>query len=48
MWTVASGGATAQRTARRNIQLVTPADRFQLLAREVALRPAARPFVAPL
>jgi 2-polyprenyl-6-methoxyphenol hydroxylase-like FAD-dependent oxidoreductase len=38
----------AQRTARRNIHLFTPANRFQLLAREAVLRLAAWPFVAAL
>ncbi len=28
----------AQRMARRNVRLFTPANRFQLLAREVAMR----------
>ena len=49
----AGGGVAAQRTARRDIKLftpadLTPADRFQSPAREVALRPAARPFLAAL
>ncbi len=43
-----AGGVAAQRTARRDIKLFTPADRFQSPAREVALRPAARPFLAAL
>jgi 2-polyprenyl-6-methoxyphenol hydroxylase-like FAD-dependent oxidoreductase len=38
----------AQRTARRNVHLFTPANRFQLLAREAVLRLAARPFLAPV
>ena len=38
----------AQRTARRNILLFTPANRVQLLAREAVLRLAALPFLAPL
>ncbi len=38
----------AQRTARRNVHLFTPADRFQLLARQAVLRLAARPFLAPV
>ena len=38
----------AQRTARRNVNLFTPANRFQLLAREAVLRLAARPFLAPV
>jgi 2-polyprenyl-6-methoxyphenol hydroxylase-like FAD-dependent oxidoreductase len=39
----------AQRMARRNVHLFTPADRFRLPAREVALlRLAARPFLAPV
>jgi len=38
----------AQRMARRNIHLFTPASRFQLLAREAVLRLAARPFLAPI
>jgi 2-polyprenyl-6-methoxyphenol hydroxylase-like FAD-dependent oxidoreductase len=38
----------AQRTARRNITLFTPANRFQLLVREAVLRLAALPFLAPL
>ncbi|MFC7540739.1 FAD-dependent monooxygenase [Siccirubricoccus deserti] len=42
-WAVA-----AQRMARRNVHLFTPANRFQLLAREAILRLAARPFLAPV
>ena len=38
----------AQRMARRNINLFTPANRFQLLAREAVLRLAGRQFAAPL
>ena len=38
----------AQRTARRNINLFTPADRFQLVVREAVLRLAALPFLAPM
>ncbi len=38
----------AQRMARRNVRLFTPANRFQLLARETVLRLAARPFLAPV
>ncbi len=39
----------AQRMARRNVHLFTPADRFRLPAREVALlRLAALPFLSPL
>ena len=38
----------AQRMARRNVRLFTPANRFQLLAREAVLRLAARPFLAPV
>jgi len=38
----------AQRTARRNLHLFTPANRVQLLAREAVLRLAAWPFLAPL
>ena len=38
----------AQRTARRNTHLFTPADRFQVVAREAVLRLAARPFFAPV
>jgi 2-polyprenyl-6-methoxyphenol hydroxylase-like FAD-dependent oxidoreductase len=38
----------AQRTARRNVHLFTPANRVQLLAREAVLRLAARPFLAPV
>jgi 2-polyprenyl-6-methoxyphenol hydroxylase-like FAD-dependent oxidoreductase len=38
----------AQRVARRNARLFTPADRFQLLAREAVLRLAGWPFLAPL
>jgi 2-polyprenyl-6-methoxyphenol hydroxylase-like FAD-dependent oxidoreductase len=41
-WVVA-----AQRMARRNIHLFTPASRFQLLAREAILRLASRPLLAP-
>ena len=48
MWTVVPGGVAAQRTAQRNVHLFTPADRFQSPAREVELRPVARPFLAPL
>ncbi len=33
--------------ARRNVRLVTPANRPQLLARGAVLRMAARPFLAP-
>jgi 2-polyprenyl-6-methoxyphenol hydroxylase-like FAD-dependent oxidoreductase len=38
----------AQRMARRNVHLFTPANRLQLLARETILRLAARPFLAPV
>ncbi len=38
----------AQRTARRNVHLFTPANRFQLFVREAVLRLAAWPFLAPL
>jgi 2-polyprenyl-6-methoxyphenol hydroxylase-like FAD-dependent oxidoreductase len=38
----------AQRTARRNVNLFTPANRVQLLAREAVLRLAARPLLAPV
>ena len=38
----------AQRTARRNANLFTPANRLQLLAREAVLRLAAWPLFAPL
>jgi hypothetical protein len=38
----------AQRMARRNVSLFTPANRSQLLAREAVLRLAAWPFLAPL
>jgi hypothetical protein len=38
----------AQRTARRNVHLFTPANRFQLLAHDAVLHPAARPFLAPV
>ena len=38
----------AQRTARRNARLFTPANRVQLLVREAVLRVAALPFLAPL
>ena len=38
----------AQRMARRNVHLFAPANRFQLVAREVVLRSAARPFLAPV
>ena len=38
----------APRTARRNLPLFTPANRFQLLAREAVLRLAAWPFLALL
>ena len=38
----------AQRTARRNANLFTPANRLQLLAREAVLRLAARPLLAPV
>ena len=38
----------AQRMARRNVHLFTPANRFQLLAREAVLRLAALPFVSLL
>ena len=38
----------AQRTARRNANLFTPANRLQLLAREAVLRLAAWPLLAPL
>lgn len=38
----------AQRTARRNLFLFTPANRTQLLLREAALRLAAWPALAPL
>ncbi len=36
----------AQRMARRNANLFTPANRYQLLARGAVLRSAARPFLA--
>ena len=39
---------TAQRMARRNAHLFTPANRFQLLVRETVLRRAGWPFLAPL
>lgn len=42
-WAVA-----AQCMARRNVHLFTPASRFQLLAREVIFRLAARPSLAPV
>lgn len=38
----------AQKMARRNVHLFTPANRFQLLAREAVLRLAARPLLAPV
>lgn len=38
----------AQRMARRNARLFTPADRFQLLGRGAVLRLAARPVFASL
>ena len=38
----------AQRMARRNVHLFTPANRFQLLVRETVLRLAGWPFLAPL
>jgi 2-polyprenyl-6-methoxyphenol hydroxylase-like FAD-dependent oxidoreductase len=38
----------AQRMARRNVYLFTPANRFQLGARDAVLRSAARPFLAAL
>jgi 2-polyprenyl-6-methoxyphenol hydroxylase-like FAD-dependent oxidoreductase len=38
----------AQRTARRNARLFTPADRFQLLVRAAVLRLATLPFLAPI
>jgi 2-polyprenyl-6-methoxyphenol hydroxylase-like FAD-dependent oxidoreductase len=38
----------AQRMARRNARLFTPANRFQLLGREALLRLAARPVLAPV
>jgi 2-polyprenyl-6-methoxyphenol hydroxylase-like FAD-dependent oxidoreductase len=38
----------AQRTARRNASLFTPATRFQLLVREAVLRLATWPVLAPL
>ncbi len=38
----------AQRMARRNVHLFTPANRFRLLARGAVLRPAARPLLAPV
>ena len=40
--------AAAQQTARPNADLFTPANRFQLVAREALLRLAARPFLAPV
>ena len=40
--------AAAQRTARRNVHLFTPANRFQLLARGAVLHLAARPVFASL
>ena len=40
--------AAAQRTARRNARVFTPADRFQLLVREAVLRLATLPFLAPI
>ena len=39
---------TAQRTARRNAHLFTPANRLQLVADNAVLRSAARPFFAPV
>jgi 2-polyprenyl-6-methoxyphenol hydroxylase-like FAD-dependent oxidoreductase len=39
---------STQRAARRNVNLFTPANRAQLLAREAVLRLAAWPFLAPL
>ena len=38
----------AQRMARRNVHLFTPANPLQLLAREAVLRLAAWPSLAPL
>ena len=38
----------AQRMARRNVHLFAHANRFQLLVREVVLRLAVRPSLAPL
>jgi 2-polyprenyl-6-methoxyphenol hydroxylase-like FAD-dependent oxidoreductase len=38
----------AQRTARRNVHLFTPVNRFQLVVREAVLRLASLPFLAPL
>ena len=38
----------AQRIAKRNVVLLTPANRFQLLARGAVLRVAARPFLTPV
>ncbi len=38
----------AQRIAKRNVVLFTPADRSQLLARGAVLRVAARPFLTPV
>ena len=38
----------AQRMARRNARLFTPANRVQLLLREAVLRLAGWPFLAPL
>jgi hypothetical protein len=40
--------AAAKRTARRNANLFTPANRFQLLARGAVLHLAARPVFASL
>jgi hypothetical protein len=37
----------AQRTARRNLHLFTPANLVQLLAHKAVLRLAAWPFLAP-
>ncbi len=38
----------AQRMPRRNVHLFAPANRFQLVAREVVPRLAARPFLVPV
>ncbi len=38
----------AQRMARRNVHLFTPANRFQLLVREAVLRVAGWPLLAPV
>jgi 2-polyprenyl-6-methoxyphenol hydroxylase-like FAD-dependent oxidoreductase len=43
-----SWAEAAQRTARRNVNLITPANRVQLLLREAVLRLAGWPLLAPL